>query len=281
MTGRSTADTSSTGAGTDVGYVFANAAEPTSQRLAGLAAGLDPSSIRHLRERGVGPGWHCLEVGAGGGSIAVWLAEQVGPSGSVLATDIDTRFLEGLARPNLAIRRHDIATDPLPEAAFDLVHARLVLVHVPQRDTALQRMVRALKPGGWLVVEEPGAPVVQPEPELDPAEVPLKAHEVMEQVIAARGVDARYGRRIAGHLRELGLVDIGAEGSVSRVSGGSAAARVVQAGIARLREPILATGRITEQEFDDDLARLEDPALAWPSRLLWTTWGRRPAAQAG
>src|SRR5438477_229199 len=108
-------------------------------------------------------------AGAGGGSIALWLAEQVGPSGSVLATDIDTRFLEGLARPNLAIRRHDIATDALPEAAFDLVHARFVLVHVPQRDTALQRMVRALKPGGWLVVEEPGAPVVQPEPELDPA----------------------------------------------------------------------------------------------------------------
>jgi 2-polyprenyl-3-methyl-5-hydroxy-6-metoxy-1,4-benzoquinol methylase len=94
-------------------------------------------------------------VGAGGGSIAEWLAGQVGPDGRVLATDIDTRFLEQLShKKNVEVRRHDIVSDSLPERAFDLVHARLVLLHLPERDRVLGRMAAALKPGGWLLTEE-------------------------------------------------------------------------------------------------------------------------------
>jgi ubiquinone/menaquinone biosynthesis C-methylase UbiE len=95
----------------------------------------------------VAEGWHCLEVGAGGGSIATWLCDRVGAAGHVVATDIDPRFLDAVGSPNLEVRRHDIASDPLPEAAFDLVHTRLVLVHLPEREAALRRIVRALKPG--------------------------------------------------------------------------------------------------------------------------------------
>ena len=279
MTSRASMDTSEGGAGKSPGYVFDNAGHQAGQRFTGLAAVYDPGTIRHLTERGVGPGWRCWEVGAGGGSIAVWPAEQVGPSGFVLATDIDTRFLDALARPILEIRRHDIASDPLPEGAFDLIHTRLVLVHLPNRDAALSRLVAALKPGGWLVVEEFGAPAMLPEPALDPAEVPLKAQQLLVQVVAARGVDAHYGRAVAGRLQACGLVNIGAEGHVFRITGGSAGAPVVRAGIEQLREAILAIGRITEQEFNADLARLADPAQAWPSQLLWATWGQRPLPQ--
>ena len=70
------------------------------------------------RARGVGPGWRCLEVGAGAGSIAGWLADRVGPSGQVIATDLDTRFLEQQARPNLEVRRHDVVRDPLETDAL-------------------------------------------------------------------------------------------------------------------------------------------------------------------
>jgi 2-polyprenyl-3-methyl-5-hydroxy-6-metoxy-1,4-benzoquinol methylase len=121
-------------------YLLDNAGEPTRRRFAGLPQVYDPGTMRHLTERGLGPGWHCLEVGAGGGSIARWLAEQVGPAGSVLATDIDTRFLDDLQMPNLEVRRHDIGTEPLSAASFDLAHARLVLSHVPQREAALARL---------------------------------------------------------------------------------------------------------------------------------------------
>jgi 2-polyprenyl-3-methyl-5-hydroxy-6-metoxy-1,4-benzoquinol methylase len=88
-------------------YVFDNSdEEPTRQRFIGLPHVFDPGTTRHLLARGVGPGWHCLEVGAGGGSIALWLAEQVGATGSVVATDIDTRFLDSIQVANLVVRRH-------------------------------------------------------------------------------------------------------------------------------------------------------------------------------
>ena len=76
------------------------------------------------------------------------------PAGRVLSTDIDTRFLDLVSGRNLEVRRHDIGSDPLPEAAFDLNHTRLVLMHVLQREAALTRMVSSLKPGGWLLMEE-------------------------------------------------------------------------------------------------------------------------------
>jgi SAM-dependent methyltransferase len=263
-------------------YVFDNAEEEHARRrFAGLPLIFDPGTIRLLSERGVGPGWRCLEVGGGGGSVAAWLAERVGPTGSVLVTDIDTRFLEAMHAPNLEVQRHDIATDPLPESTFDLVHARLVLQHIPARDEALARMAAALKPGGWLVVEDfdsrQGVNSVCPEPDLDPAEVPLKAHELIVRVMAAHGVDLSYARRVPARMHAVGLVDITAESRGFRWVGGSQGASVVRAGLEQLRAPILATGEISESVFEAELVLLDDPAFALPSPTMWATSGRRPA----
>lgn len=82
------------------------------------------------------------------------MAERVGPTGHVIATDLNTRHLEALKDDRIEIWQHNLTMDLLPERIFDLVHARLVLVHIPERDEALSRMVRTLKPGGWIVVEE-------------------------------------------------------------------------------------------------------------------------------
>src|SRR5262245_1930125 len=120
-------------------------------RFATLSAVFDRATRRYLLDRGLAAGWHCLEVGGGAGSIAHWLSEHVGAAGRVLVTDIDTRFLEALKSPNLEVLRHDVTRDPLPDGAFDLVHTRMVLIHLPLRHEVLQRLVAALKPGGWLV----------------------------------------------------------------------------------------------------------------------------------
>jgi hypothetical protein len=66
----------------------------------------------------------------------------------VVATDINTRFLDALDHPNLEVRRHDIIADELEESAFDLVQVRAVLMHLAEPGRALQRMVAALKSGG-------------------------------------------------------------------------------------------------------------------------------------
>ncbi len=136
------------------GYLFSNEAPETAVRFAGLEAGFDEFTAGHLLARGIEPGWRCLEVGAGSGSIARWLAGQVGTDGSVLATDIEPQWLDTGGFPQIDVRRHNVEQDALPKAAFDLVHARLVLVHLPSRDGVIARLEEALKPCGWMVIED-------------------------------------------------------------------------------------------------------------------------------
>src|SRR5205807_2481037 len=129
-------------------YLLDNAGREAPARFGALSAMFDTGTIRHLEERGVARGWQCWEVGGGGGSIATWLARRVGLAGRVLATDIDPRFLETLKVPTLEVRRHDIVSDPLPEETFDLIHARLVLVHLPPGQPGFPSLLAVLGPGG-------------------------------------------------------------------------------------------------------------------------------------
>ncbi len=257
------------------GYLLDNGAREAPTRFAALSALFDPGTIRHLEERGVGSGWHCLEVGGGSGSIASWLADRVGPTGRVLATDIDPRFLESLNLPNLEVRRHDIATDPLPEAAFDLVHARLVLMHLPERETALARMISALKPGGWLVDEEYDSCSMPPDPAVSPGEVLLPTQIAMMRFLDDGGVDRLWGRRLFGRLRAHGLVSIGGEAKAFMWQSGSRGAALVRATYGLLRQAMIDGSYITPQQFEEDIVRLDDPDFMMPSSILWSAWGRR------
>ena len=122
-------------------YPFDNAAPQAGDRFASLAKLYDDVTRRHLDRFGIGPGWHCLEVGAGGGSVARIMCERVRPAGHVVATDINTDWMSGSLPANVELRRHDIGVDPLPERAFDIVHARAALTFVPERRSALARMI--------------------------------------------------------------------------------------------------------------------------------------------
>src|SRR4051812_29968382 len=139
-----------------VAYVADQSWKHEQQRLGGLERSFDPASQAYIRRLGLARGWRCLEVGAGSGSMARWLADQVGHTGYVLAVDIETGLLDALASPHLEVRRLDVGREPLPEGEFDLVHARLVLGHLAERERelALTSMIKALKPGGVLLVED-------------------------------------------------------------------------------------------------------------------------------
>ena len=260
----------------DTRYVFDNAHGETRERFPALSDLYDDETIRCLQAVGVALGWQCLEVAAGGGSIARWLAGQVGTGGRVLATDLDTRFLESLAAPAIEVRRHDIVRDPSPGPAFDLVHARLILVHLPERERALANMAGALKPGGWLVCEEFDSLSMPADPALHPDEHALKAQAAMQRVMASRGANTRYGRDLAARVRALGLVDVRADGRMAMWQGGSAGARLFRANFEQLREELLRIGLLTQAELDDDLAQLDDPRTLFPSPVMWTVCGRRP-----
>ena len=252
--------------------------DPTSNaaaRFRALSAVFDGATTRHLLDRRVAAGWHCLEVGGGGGSIARWLADRVGAAGRVLVTDIDTRFLEALPSANLEVLRHDITRDPLPERAFDLVHVRMVLIHLPARDAVVKRLADALKPGGWLVCEEFDSVSVPADPTISPGEAVVRTHEAMGRVNDARGVDRRYGRLLFGRFRALGLTEVGAEGHLYMVQADAGIASLLRASYDARRSAMIDAGHLTGVEFDRDLARTWSADFMMPSPIMWTVWGRR------
>src|SRR5277367_2993786 len=130
----------------DPGYRLAARGRQAAEddRLGLLENIFDPLSRR--RRELVQPGWRCLEVGAGRGSMAVWLAERVGPSGHVVATDVDVGYLEQLDLPNLEVVQHNILEDPLEllgPGSFDVVCSRLLLFHlVGRQEKAIARMAQ-------------------------------------------------------------------------------------------------------------------------------------------
>jgi ubiquinone/menaquinone biosynthesis C-methylase UbiE len=260
-------------------YLLDNAAPQTTERFDALSALYDRASIQHLEDRGVGPGWNCLEVGGGGGSIAAWLAARVGPTGHVLVTDLDPRFLDASKTSNLEVRRHNIVTDALSDAAFDLIHTRLVLIHIPEREQVLARLAAALKPGGWIVEEEFDSQSLQYDPLRMPGEVHLKTQAALFRLLDERGVERRWGRLVNGRMRALGMVEVRAEAHLSMWHGGSAGASLTRANFEQLRDALIAGGYVTEEELEEDIARLDDPEFVTPSPVMWTTWGRRPLAQ--
>jgi len=251
-------------------YIFPNAAPQAPSRLSALAELFDPATQHFLSARGVREGWRCLEVGGGAGTVATWLAALVAPSGSVLVTDIDPRVIPSAGPPNLEVRRHDIVQDVLPDAAFDLAHARLVLSHLRDPDTALARMASALKPGGWLVVED--FEVQPPMPGHD--ELSPTAHAM--RAITATASDHRLGRTLARRLEAVGLEHVEMEGRARVMRGDTVGARLLQANYEQLRSHILASG-VSAEQFAADVAELNDPRFEMRAPTMWTAWGRRPA----
>jgi SAM-dependent methyltransferase len=259
-------------------YALDNARDEAQVRMAALSSIYDATTVCHLEAVGITEGWHCLEIGGGSPSIATWMAEQVGPTGSVLVTDLNTRFLDTIADPRITVKQHDIAHDSLPDSHFDLVHARLVLIWVKERDRALQRIVQALKPGGWLIVEDFDSLSMPSDLSFDGPEVVVRVFWAMRDAISARA-DQLYGRRLLGLFRSCGLENIGSEGRVFQWQGGSPGMAVVWSNSMQLRPAMIGSGAITEQEFDEAMALLDDPNTVITSPVMWSVWGRRPGAE--
>lgn len=236
----------------------------------------DPSTFRHLETLGVAAGWRCWEVGAGGPSIPAWLADRVGPGGRVLATDIDLTWLPDPAPP-LEVRRHDVGRDDPPGDGFDLVHARLVLVHVPDRDQALRTMVEALRPGGWLLLEDADPalqPLICPDEHGPEQRLANRLRGGFRALLAERGADLAYGRTLPRRLREAGLVDVRADAFFPLTS--PASNTLEAATIRQVRDQLLARGHATDDEIDRHLANVEAGRLDLATPPMISAWGRRP-----
>lgn len=265
---------------TDAEYLFDNEWKMAHARVAALERDRDHASIRCLETIGVAAGWHCLEIGGGAGSIAAWLCQRVGPMGRVVATDTNTRFLASLDYPCLEVLTHDVVTEALPSGAFDMVHTRAVLTHLPEADSVLKKMAGAVKPGGWLLVEEMDFSTEAIAPGIDPGLINLwiKGMRAVNLVQRQHGMDLIFGLRLYSMVRDLGFTSLASEGQTCMFQGGGPRSEAYRLTMEQLQDPCVATGEINAQEFADFLALFSNPSCVMRQFLLMSVWGRRPGA---
>ncbi|MFG2355745.1 methyltransferase domain-containing protein [Streptomyces sp. NPDC048521] len=258
------------------GYLLDNRQSEAGRRFDAFAALFDPTTFRHIEGLGIAPGWRCWEVGAGGTSVVSWLATKVGPTGKVVATDIDTTRLAPAAGPTVDVRVHDVGTGQPPEEGFDLVHARLVLVHVPDRERALRSMVQALRPGGRLLIED-ADPALQPlicPDEYGPEQrLANRLRQGFRSLLAERGADLSYGRKLPRLLREAGLHEVEADAYFPVTS--PACTALEAATVRQIRDRLVAAGLATDEEIDRHLANVEAGDMDLATAPMISAWGRK------
>lgn len=222
-----------------------------------------------------------LEVGAGGGSIARWLSETSSPGGRVVATDIDTGPL--LAQPapdHLTVLKHNIVDDELEAQAYDLIHARLLLEHLPARLQVLGKLINALRPGGWLLIEDVDYAGAVPVSDFGSA-----IHERVQSVrlteFARNGIDHYLGRRLPELMRREGLHNVGHDGRVSLMEGGSAGARWLKLSLSFLRGRLVGPELLSDEEIDEMLELLDNPEWSAIGPIMIAAWGQRRAEAQG
>ncbi|MET7645575.1 methyltransferase domain-containing protein [Streptomyces sp. NPDC005426] len=263
--------------GAEHGYLLDNQQSEAGIRFAALSELFDPVTFRHVDRLGITAGMRCWEVGAGSLSVPLGLAERVGPAGAVVTTDIDVSWAQGASDGVIEVARHDVAADPPPPGGFDLVHARLVLVHVPDRAEALRRMVQALRPGGRLLLEDadPGLqPLLCPDEYGPEQRLANRLRSGFRALMAARGADLTYGRTLPRLLREAGLEGVRADAYFPVTS---PACSVLEAATVRqIRGLLVAEGLATDEEIDRHLANVATGLLDLATAPMISAWGRRP-----
>ena len=257
-------------------YLLENRKTEAMQRFDALSALFDPGTLRQFEACGISAGWRCWEVGAGGPALPRKIADRVGPTGHVLATDIDDAWAKGAVSANVEVRVHDVTGAP-PEGLFDLVHARLVLVHVRERANALRHMIAALKPGGWLVIED-ADPALQPLSCIDPygpaQDLANRIRSGFRALLAKRGADLSFGRKLPRMFREAGMEHVSAEAYFPIAM--PECIPLELGTIAMIRDDLLAHGIATEDEIARHLDNVRRGKLDLSQPPMISVRGRKP-----
>ncbi len=237
-------------------YIFSSHVQDRElARLHLIEKALDPQTIS-LCERHVTKAQRCLEVGAGAGSIAKWLAGRVGREGLVVALDRDTRYLSNLPQPPCVISNLELSQFGIDQP-FDFIHARYVLIHNTHGRALLKHMHSLLKPGGVLVVEEPDFTCAQWLNAYSQQSAE-RVNDAISSMFRRRDLDPSFGTQLPKMVKELGLETVQMQGNLHLAEGGSAMAQMMAASTAALRKEYLATGLVDDKDVDRYISAAED-----------------------
>lgn len=266
------------------GYVLGRTAHEY-ERLRGQARVWEDAAGRVLDQAGVSAGARCLDAGCGPGETMQLLAERAGPAGEVVGLDADPvigaqalTMLRSSGYRNCSFRAHDLTADePVPGAPFDLVYARLLLFHLPERTAVLARLWDAVAPGGCLVVQDYDLRGLGPVPEVASFSEALR---IMRAALVAAGCDVVTGARLAEIFAAAGAGEPDGTDVAGRIEPlGTGQALIVNTFRSVLGSAV-AHGITTEDgaaatmgTISFDATRLAGRPMLWP--LLISAWKRK------
>jgi SAM-dependent methyltransferase len=244
------------------------------ERRRAYARIFDAPSRRFLSALAPAAGWRCLDVdgGAGAGELAGWLAEQ---GATVLALVPEAA---PPPVPNVETRIGSLLTAQLVPASFDLVHGRAALIHAPQFVDGLAALLRALRPGGWLVLEEPDYSAARAfTGSFDQRQGFANVNRAREALFRAQRTDFGFGARLPGLLQARGLDALAIENDAPLVRGGAPHAALVAEAVASRADDYRATGLVSAGDLDGYLSFAADPSCWGIPHATIRAAGRKPA----
>jgi ubiquinone/menaquinone biosynthesis C-methylase UbiE len=253
------------------------------ERLRRQPQELAPDSRLLLDQLNIRPGDHTIDIGCGPRGILDLLSERVGANGRVVGLErsestvqLARQFIAENDLRNVEVRQADAKATGLPRASFGVVHARLVLVNVPEPQRVVEEMIALARPGGVVASHEAdwGAFLCDP---------PSPAWDRLLQVFLAysrnNGIDLFVGRRTHQMFRAAGLTDIQVNPVIHVYAPGNDRRNIFCDFLENVRDRILAERLITEAEFDERLTELkrhlDDTDTLVISHLFVQVWGRK------
>ncbi|MBP0452286.1 methyltransferase domain-containing protein [Kitasatospora sp. RG8] len=234
------------------------------------ALAYDDVTMARLRTLGAGPGWHCLDVGAGTGTVSRRLLDEARVA-SVLAVDRDVRFLTG--RPGLDLLEADVTAPDFAPGRFRLVHARFVLMHLPEHDRLITALAELLVPGGVLVLSD-AVDLTSGRTPGTPYSTVMRA--MWQGLRSTIGTDVSWVPSYPHLLRRAGLRSVAAEVHVPPLLPGSPISRFWADTWDRSRAAMRATGLVDDEAVDAAIRYLDSDECAALSAGMLTAWGWKP-----
>ncbi|MBO2454956.1 methyltransferase domain-containing protein [Actinomadura barringtoniae] len=244
------------------------------RRLQLLEEQLDPVTLAVLADRAVSlpDSARCLELGGGAGSVTRWMTRRF-PAGRVTVVDVDTRYLDPGWATNLDVREEDVRVIDLPEGTYDLIHARALFMHLPEREELLKRAASWLAPGGCLVVED----LAMFPFDSSPHPAWAKVAKALIALVEAQGGDLGWSRRRQPRaLADAGLTDLGLAVNVFTIGDGGPTERFWRAFLDQVGAAMVAKGLVTADEIAAARALFDEPSFVDASEAFVSAWGRRP-----